>query len=57
MCGCVCVHVCQHFRGCVLGVLRYTGIDNNWDIQSIDYRYYVNLVFDDIPVLAIIAIF
>ncbi len=32
-----------------LGVLRYTGFDNNRDNQSYDYRYHVNLVCDDIP--------
>ncbi len=41
----------------ILGVLRYTGIDDNHDIQSNNYRYRVNLVCDDIPVLAITAIF
>ncbi len=41
----------------ILGVSRYTGIDDNRNIQIIDYRYRVNLVCDDIPVLAITAIF
>ncbi len=40
-----------------LGVSRYTGIDDNRDIQSNNYQYCVNLVCDDIPVLAITAIF
>ncbi len=40
-----------------LGVSRYTGIDDNRNIQSNDYRYRVNLVCDDIPLLAITAIF
>ncbi len=36
--------------------MRYTGIDDNRDIQIIDYQYRVNLVCDDIQVLAITAI-
>ncbi len=40
-----------------VGVSRYTGIDYNHDIQSNEYRYRVNLVHDNIPVLAITAIF
>ncbi len=39
-----------------LGVSRYTGIDDNRDIQSNNYQYRVNLVCDDIPVLAITTI-
>ncbi len=42
---------------CVLGVSWYTGIDDNRDIQSNNYRYRVNLMCDDIPLLAITAIF
>ncbi len=42
---------------CILGVSRYTGIDDNRDIQSNNYRYRVNLVCNDIPVLAITTIF
>ncbi len=41
---------------CSLGVSRYTGIDDNRNIQSNNYQYRVNLVCDDIPVLAITAI-
>ncbi len=41
----------------LLGVSRYTGIDDKHDIQSNNNRYRVNLVCDDIPVLAITAIF
>ncbi len=36
---------------------RYTGIGDNRDIQSNNYRYRVNLVCDDTPVLAITTIF
>ncbi len=40
-----------------VGVSRYTGIDDNRDIQSNNYRYRDNLVCDDIPVLTITVIF
>ncbi len=40
----------------IRGVTIYR-IDDNRDIQSNNYRYRVNLVCDDIPVLAITAIF
>ncbi len=56
----VCSNLCQRSYNTKLlnvGVLRYTGIDDNRDIQSNNYRYRVNLVSDDIPVLAITAIF
>ncbi len=36
---------------------QYTVIDDNRDSQSNNYRYRVNLVCDDIPVLAITTIF
>ncbi len=36
---------------------RYTGIDNNRDIQIMKCRHCVNLGCDDIPVLAITMIF
>ncbi len=38
-----------------LEVSRYTSIDDNRDIKSYNYRYCVNLVRDDIPVLVITA--
>ncbi len=40
-----------------LGVSWYTGFGDNRDIQSNNFWYRVNLVCDDIPVLAITAIF
>ncbi len=40
-----------------IGMSQYTVIDDNRDSQSNNYRYRVNLVCDNIPVLAITTIF
>ncbi len=41
------VHSLLWYTVYTLGVSWYTGIDDNHDIQSNNYRYRVNLVCDD----------